>query len=206
MAAPEIIVGAVIVVGVVAVAVAVKEALDTHEFRGSSPEELDSESQTTKFAPRAISANQKPKPEPSGQDWFPPVPHEPRTRERRPECSPKRVPPKGGNVLHNWCADNVPFNAFRGANVLVNGKTYDALQPAARTLWEVKTTAIETYNPFVQRTELQKQVEEGRRERDLATTCGYDFVVGVRTEAHEQLLRNTAPDLKVVLMTWCQEP
>jgi len=68
----------------------------------------------------------------------------------------------------------------------------------------VKTTAIETYSPFVQRTELQKQVEEGRRERDLAAVCGYDFVIGVRTEAHRQMLKNASPDLKVVLMTWCK--
>ncbi|MCK8501561.1 DUF6310 domain-containing protein [Myxococcus fulvus] len=203
LAAPEIVVGAVIVVGVVVVGVVIKEALDAYELRGSSSEEVEPAPQT-KSGPQAPSANQKPKPEPSGQDWFPPVPTEPRERERRPECVPKRVPPKGGNALHNWCADNVPFNAFRGANALVNGKAYDALQPAARTLWEVKTTAIETYSPFVQRTELQKQVEEGRRERDLAAACGYDFVIGVRTEAHRQMLKNAAPDLKVVLMTWCK--
>ena len=46
-------------------------------------------------------------------------------------------------------------------------------------------------------------VEEGRRERDLAAACGYDFVIGVRTEIHKRMLRDAAPELKVVLMTWC---
>jgi len=121
LAAPEIVVGAVIVVGVVVVGVAIKEALDAHELRGSSSEEVEPAPQTKSGPQMVPSANQKPKPEPLGQDWFPPVPTEPRERERRPECVPKRVPPKGGNALHNWCADNVPFNAFRGANALVKG-------------------------------------------------------------------------------------
>ena len=69
---------------------------------------------------------------------------------------------------------------------------------------EVKTNDIETYNPYVLRIEIQKQVEEGRRERDLAAACGYDFVIGVRIEAHRQMLIRAAPDLKVVLMDWCK--
>jgi hypothetical protein len=113
------------------------------------------------------------------------------------------VPPKGGHPFHNQCADNIPGNAFRGANVLVNGIAFDALQPATRTLWEVKTTAIETYNSFVQQIELKDQIEKGRLERDRAAECGYDFVIGVRTEAHKKMLREAAPDLEVVLMPWC---
>lgn len=124
-------------------------------------------------------------------------------RERRPECTPKRVPPKGGHPFHNTCADNVPFNAFPGANVLVNGKAFDALQPAARTLWEVKTTAIETYSPYVQEAELNKQVKEGRKEQALAAACGYQLVIGVRTQVHKTMLEARAPDLIVVLMPWC---
>ncbi|WP_414653965.1 DUF6310 domain-containing protein [Hyalangium sp.] len=27
-------------------------------------------------------------------------------RERRPECTSRRVPPKGGHPFHNTCADN----------------------------------------------------------------------------------------------------
>ncbi|KFE72522.1 hypothetical protein DB31_0785 [Hyalangium minutum] len=124
--------------------------------------------------------------------------------DRRPECTPRRVPPKGGHPFHNKCADAIPGNAFRGANALVNGKAFDALQPATRRLWEVKTTAIETYNPFVQQMELAQQVEEGLRERELAAACGYDFAIGVRTEVHKKMLEEAEPRLTVVLMPWCK--
>jgi hypothetical protein len=70
LAAPELVVGAVIVVGVVVVGVAIKEAVDAYELRGSSREE-GAPAPQTKPAPQEPSANRKPKPEPSGQDWFP---------------------------------------------------------------------------------------------------------------------------------------
>jgi hypothetical protein len=109
----------------------------------------------------------------------------------------------GGNKLHDTCADRVPQNGFPGWDVLVNGKHFDALQMATRTLWEVKTSAIETYSPFVQRVELDKQIEELRRERALAAACGYDFVIGVRSEAHKRLLEQRDFTLKIVVMDWC---
>jgi hypothetical protein len=97
----------------------------------------------------------------------------------------------------------VPFNDFRGANALVNGKAFDALQLSTRTLWEIKTNAIETYNRYVYLTELKKQVEEAQRERELAVACGFDFVIGVRTEAHKNALRDRDGTLNVVVMDWC---
>jgi len=208
LAAPEIVAGAVIITGVVVVAVAIKEALDAYELSRLRPEEVRPMPETrsvpeTEPVPQEPFANRRPKPEPSGPDWPPPVPPEPLGRERRPECIPKRVPPKGGNRLHNQCADNVPLNTFRGANALVNGKAFDALQSATRTLWEVKTNAIEAYNPFVRQVELEKQVKEAQRERALATACGYDFVIGVRSEAHKKLLEREDFTLKIVVMDWC---
>jgi hypothetical protein len=151
-------------------------------------------------APRAsqeLEAN--PTPKGLGRDWLPPVD----TTERRPECRPVPVRHLGGNDLHDTCADRVPQNGFPGWDVLVNGKHFDALQMATRTLWEVKTTAIETYNPFVLEIELDKQVKEARRERALAAACGYDFVIGVRSEVHKDLLEARLPGFNIVLMTWC---
>jgi hypothetical protein len=202
LAAPEIIVGAVVVTGVVVVGFAIKEALDAYELRWQYPEETRPVPETKPAPPEPL-AERRPRPEPSGQDWPPPVPPEPREGERRPDCTPRPVPHLGGNKLHNKCADRVPQNSFSGWDVIVNGKHFDALQLSTRTLWEVKTTAIETYNPYVRRTELQKQLDEARRERDLAAACGYRFVIGVRTRAHEMLLNEVAPDLDVVLMWWC---
>ena len=193
LAAPEIVVGAVVVTGVVVIGVAIKAALDSYE----PPQ--------TKPATRETVAERKPKPEPSGQDWLPPVPPGPLEQERRPDCTPRPAPRRGGNDLHNRCADRVPQNHFPGSDVLVNGKNFDALQWRARVLWEVKTTAIETYTPYVRRVELDKQIEEARRERDLAAACGHDFRVGVLSEAHQELMERAAPDLEgiIVVMDWC---
>ncbi|RYZ16992.1 MAG: hypothetical protein EOO70_03135 [Myxococcaceae bacterium] len=206
LAAPEIIVGAVVVVGVVVVGVAIKGALDASELRHASPEEAGS-LQGTKVSSREADAQRKPelKPEPSGQDWFPPVPTEPLERERRPECKPQRVNHRGGNDPHNICADKVPNNSFPGWDVFVNGKNFDALQLATRTLWEVKTDNFDTYSDFLKGRVIRDQVAKLRSERALARACGFDFRVGVRSEAHQEALGEEAPDLRdlIVVMDWC---
>ncbi|WP_404369159.1 DUF6310 domain-containing protein [Corallococcus coralloides] len=204
LAAPEIVVGAVIVVGVVVVGVAIKEAMDAYELKGMYPEKARPTSEPDPAAQESSPVH-APMPDgaSSGRDWFPPVPPGLEPRDRPPECTPRRIPPKGGHPLHNKCADNIPSNAFRGANVLINGKAFDALQLATLTLWEVKTNDIETYNPFVRQAELDKQVKEAQRERALAAACGYDFVIGVRSEAHKAMLERADFTLKVVVMEWC---
>jgi hypothetical protein len=115
------------------------------------------------------------------------------------------VPPKGGHDGHNECADNVPFNAFRGANALVNGIAYDALQLPARILWEVKTDNFDTYTEALRGFVIEDQVAKMRRERDFARACGFDFRVGVRSEAHKEALEEAARDLRglIVVMDWC---
>ncbi|MDY7227609.1 DUF6310 domain-containing protein [Hyalangium rubrum] len=44
---------------------------------------------------------------------------------------------------------------------------------------------------------------ELQRERSLAMACGFDFQVGVRSAAHKAALEREAPDLTIVIMTWC---
>nr|WP_233262135.1 DUF6310 domain-containing protein [Vitiosangium sp. GDMCC 1.1324] len=46
-----------------------------------------------------------------------------------------------------------------------------------------------------------KQVEKARRERDLAAACGYDFVIGGRSDAHKNLLEALLPGFNIVLST-----
>jgi hypothetical protein len=202
LAAPEIVVGAVIVVGVVVVGVAIKEALDAYELRGNSSEEVEPAPQT-KPAPQAPPANRKPKPEPSGQDWFPPVPTEPLERERRPECRPVPARHLGGNDPHNECADKIPNNSFPGWDVLVNGKNFDGLVLATRTLWDVKTDDFEKQPPRSQRFFVRMKLPGLRLEAKLARECGYDFIIGVRSAAHKAVLFDEDPTLKVVVMDWC---
>jgi hypothetical protein len=123
--------------------------------------------------------------------------------ERRPECIPRKVPHLGGDPLHDACADRVPLNAFAGFDVLVDGKRFDALQVAAGVLWEVKTDNFDRYTAFLQETVPKKQVLELRRERDLASACGYAFRVGVRSAAHRAALLEQEPSLDIVVMDWC---
>ncbi|MBZ4333448.1 DUF6310 domain-containing protein [Corallococcus sp. AS-1-12] len=206
LAAPEIAVGAVIVLGVVVVGVAIKEALDAYELRHAYPEEAGT-SRGTKVLSRDVEAQRKPmtEPDPAGQDWFPPAPPNPRDRGHHPECKPQRVNHRGGNDPHNKCADRVPNNSFPGWDVFVNGKNFDALQLTTRTLWEVKTDNFNTYSDFLRGRVLSAQVAEMRIERDLARACGFDFRIGVRSEAHKEALGEQAPDLSdlIVVMDWC---
>jgi hypothetical protein len=115
------------------------------------------------------------------------------------------VPPKGGNKLHNKCADGIKFNAYRGANALVNGKAFDALQVVAGMLWEVKTDNFDTYPLELQDIVLRKHVRDFLVERELARACGFDFRVGVRSATHKAMLETVEPRLEgvIVLMDWC---
>jgi hypothetical protein len=213
LAQPELLVGAVVVIGVVVVAAAIAEELEAHErWRRAHPEEESSSEAEgpvaqTQPSPEEPVGNGERKPEGLGRDWLPPRPPDSslEPREPRSECTPRRVAPKGGHPFHNACADNVPHNAFRGANALVNGKAFDALQPATRTLWEVKTDNFDTYTPELRRIVVQGQLAELRSERDLARACGFDFRVGVRSAAHKAALELAAPDFEgfIVLMDWC---
>ena len=118
---------------------------------------------------------------------------------------PDEFPPSGGDELHNYCAKHLPGNAFRGADVFVNGKRFDALQPLTRTLWEIKTDNFDNYKPIVKKFALDKEVPELKRELKLARACGYEFRIGVRSAAHKKALEDAAPELKplIVIMDWC---
>ncbi|MFL5347017.1 MAG: DUF6310 domain-containing protein [Hyalangium sp.] len=203
--APEIVVGAVVVIGVVVVAVAIKEELDAYE-RSASRERGRPKTQTWPSTQQDPSTNRKPEPEgsPLGRDWFPPDPPvSADPRDRRPECTPRRAPHRGGNDPHNKCADQIPQNSFPGWDVLVNGKHFDALQLATRTLWEVKTDNFDTYPPDLREIVLEDQVPKMQAEQALANACGFDFKVAVRSPAHKAALLQLDRNLKVVVMDWC---
>ena len=209
LAAPELVVGAVIVTGVVVVGFVIKEALDAYELSRGRPQvgaaPATQPVPETTPAPREPSPKQRPKPEPKGPD-FPPVGPTDISERERHRCEP--VPAKrhlGGNKLHDQCADRIPNNSFPGRDVFVNGKNFDALQLATRTLWEVKTDNFDTYPPDLREIVIESQVEKLRHERALSLACGFDFRVGVRSPAHRAALERAAPDLDgvIVVMEWC---
>ncbi|ADO75917.1 uncharacterized protein STAUR_8162 [Stigmatella aurantiaca DW4/3-1] len=87
--------------------------------------------------------------------------------------------------------------------MLVHGKRIDALHVGKRVLWEIKTDPFDTYSDFLQEQVAGNQVEELQSERTTATACGYDFVVGVSSAAHQAVLLALEPNLGLVV-TGCK--
>jgi hypothetical protein len=199
-AAPEIVVGAVIVIGAVAVAAAIQEGIDAYQ-RNASRERAKPKAETQSSSEQEPVANREPTPRGLGRDWLPPVSSDP--TERRPECRPVPVSHRGGNDDHNKCADRIKNNSFPGWDVLVNGKQFDALVLATRTLWEVKTDDFDIHSIHSQRFFARVKLPEIQREKRLAEACGYNFVVGVRSAAHKAALLELDRELTIVVMDWC---
>ena len=199
-ASPVVVAGAVVVIGSVVVAAAIQEAINTYQ-RNAARERAKPKTQTRPSRQQEPVANREPKPEGLGRDWVPPVSSDP--AERSPECKPVPVPQRGGNDPHNDCAKLIPQNNFPGWDVLVHGKQFDALVLVTRTLWDVKTDNFDKHDPHSQKFFIKVKLPELQREAKLAKECGYDFVVGVRSEAHKIALERADGSLKVVVMGWC---
>ncbi len=127
LAAPESIVGAVIVAGVVVVGFAIKEALDAYALDMGHPEVRPAPETRpvpeTAPAPQKPSPEKRPKPEPKGPDFPPPGPIETSEQERRRRCEPIPVPHAGEDDAHNKCAEQFPPNRYPGMDVLVGTRT-----------------------------------------------------------------------------------
>jgi hypothetical protein len=214
LAAPEIIVGAVVVVGVVVVGFAIKEALDTYAEKKGRPQVRPvpetrpapevkpvpeaSPVPETKPAPQKPSPKKRPTPEPRGPD-FPPLEPPEVTERGRPRCEPIPEPHAGKDDAHNKCADQFPPNRYPGMDVLVGGVSFDALQVGVRVLWEIKTHRFDSYPDFVQDKEVMKEMIQIEKQRKAATVCGYGYAVGVSTQAHKDALLEEIPTLDVVV-------
>ncbi|MFL5357435.1 DUF6310 domain-containing protein [Archangium sp.] len=201
LAAPEFVVGAVIVAGVVVVGFALKEVLDAYALDMGRPEVRPVPE--TAPAPSKPAPKKRPKPEPKGPD-FPPIgPVEVTERDRRRRCEPIPVPHEGKDDAHNKCADQFPPNRYPGMDVLVDGVSFDALQVGGRVLWEIKTHRFDTYPDFIRRREIEKELEQIEKERDAAAACGYGYVIGVSTQAHKDALLRADRFLNIVV-TGCK--
>ena len=206
LAAPEIIVGAVIVAGVVVVGFAIKEALDAYALDMGRPEVRPAPETRpmpeTAPAPQKPSPKKRPKPEPKGPDLPPIGPVEVTERDRR-WCEPIPEPHAGEDDAHNKCADQFPPNRYPGMDVLVGGVRFDALQVGVRVLWEIKTHRFDTYPDFIRSREIEKELEQIEKERDAAAACGYGYVIGVSTQAHKDALLRADRFLNIVV-TGCK--
>jgi hypothetical protein len=115
------------------------------------------------------------------------------------KCEPIPVPRASKDDPHNECADKFPPNRYPGMDVSVGGVRFDALQVGVRVLWEIKTHQFDKYNAFVQKMEIDKEIKQIQKERAIATACGYEFVVGVSTQAHKEALLRRDDSLNVVV-------
>ncbi|WP_395855644.1 DUF6310 domain-containing protein [Cystobacter fuscus] len=113
------------------------------------------------------------------------------------------VPHEGKDDAHNKCADQFPPNRYPGMDVLVDGVSFDALQVGVRVLWEIKTHQFYTYPDFIQDKEIDKEMKQLDKERKAAAACGYDFVVGVSTDAHKLALLKRDSTFKIAV-TGCK--
>jgi hypothetical protein len=197
--APEIVTGAVIVIGAVVVAAAIQEGIDAYQ-RNASRERAKPRTQTRPSSQQGPVTKRAPTPKGLGPDWVPPASADPTERS---ECEPVPVRHAGEDVPHNECADKFPPNRYPGMDVLVGGARFDALQVGVRVLWEIKTHQFDTYNAFIRDQEIEKELTQLRKERDAALACGYDFVVGVSTQAHKDALLNRDQTLDIVV-TGCK--
>jgi hypothetical protein len=200
LAAPEIVVGAVIVAGVVVVGFAIKEALDAYALDMGRPEVRPVPE--TAPAPQKPLPKKRPKPEPKGPG-FPPLEPPEVTERDRYRCEPIPEPHAGKDDAHNKCADQFPPNRYPGMDVLVGGVSFDALQVGVRVLWEIKTHQFDTYPDFIQDKEIDKEMKQLDKERKAAAACGYHFVVGVSTQAHKDALLQRDRSLDIVV-TGCK--
>jgi hypothetical protein len=105
----------------------------------------------------------------------------------------------GEDVPHNECADKFPPNRYPGMDVFVGGERFDALQVGVRVLWEIKTHRFDTYSDFIQRMEIAREYEQIKDERKAAEKCGYDFIIGVSTQAHKEALLQRDRTLNIVV-------
>ena len=101
--------------------------------------------------------------------------------------------------MHNRCADNIPFNAYRGANALVNGKAFDALQIVAGVIWEVKTDNFESYPLELQDIVVRKQVRDFLNEREHADLSSGLACGASNTKGHWSM---RIRDLKASSLSW----
>lgn len=109
------------------------------------------------------------------------------------KCKAKKVMHRGGDEIHNQCADSVPGNAASGGDWLVTTpegeeKNFDAYTPANNTVWEVKTTRLSTYPKFLWAKEMSDQVAEADADNKVASRCGYRYAFQVSDLEHYRAL------------------
>jgi hypothetical protein len=122
-------------------------------------------------------------------------------------CLQVPIPRKGGSEKearrHNRCADSVTIPAYKGQDVCINGKAFDAVD-AAGALWEIKAHAWSYANVYKD----SKMADRIGRdiafsifdELIIARTCRRRFRVGVRDGAMIPAIKKYLPGLDITVL------
>jgi hypothetical protein len=122
-------------------------------------------------------------------------------------CRLVPIPRKGGDSKfarrHNRCADSVTIPAYKGKDVCVNGKAFDAVDVFG-ALWEIKAHAW-SYATIYQDPKMAERIA-----RDIASSlfdelliarkCGRRFKVGVRDRGLSAAIKNYLPGLDIQVL------
>lgn len=111
------------------------------------------------------------------------------------KCKAEAVKHRGGEEIHDACADSVPGNEIPGKDLLVTTqegqkKNFDAWTRSDNSVWEVKTDNFAGKSAKWIQLVTQWQLPALEYEEQIANKCGYSFKVSVSDPAHYEALRD----------------
>jgi hypothetical protein len=122
-------------------------------------------------------------------------------------CKQVPIPRKGGDSKfarrHNRCADSVTIPAYKGKDVCINGKAFDAVD-ASGALWEIKAHAW-SYATIYQNPKMAARIARDIAsslfdELLIARTCRRSFKVGVRDAGLKTAIKRYLPGLDIEVL------
>jgi hypothetical protein len=135
---------------------------------------------------------------------FIPAPVSPEEERKRCRAVPV-CPHRGGDPIHNACADGAPPNKHAGCDVFVNGYHFDAIDRSGRVLWEVKTDDWSNYPDWLKMKVADSHIKAAQRERDIAGACKLDFVFAVVDAGLYRELQQRLNDVNLKHVPQCKK-
>jgi hypothetical protein len=99
---------------------------------------------------------------------------------------------KGGDPIHDICADTIPPNEVFGSDWCLDGEFFDAKRGNA--LWEVKTQNWARSNPFVRGRVIEGFIEEAEDDASIARRCGFTYTFMVGDARYVEMLSVRSPN------------
>ena len=128
-------------------------------------------------------------------------------------CIPIPTPPRGNDPIHDACAAIVPPNEFGTDDVIVDGKSFDAISNGGSILWEVKTfnsqNCVNTQSFPCRDIIWGGSLGQLATQSEIAAACDYDFNILIGDPVYGAFLTASGvglpPDL-IVIDPMCIQP